>query len=82
MNLELEKKVESYEAKMKDLEEKYAHTLSQLDTFQALMWDVENQNYEYEDCFKKIVEATSTKFNDPPPSLYNGRPYPWKLKEW
>jgi hypothetical protein len=54
---------------MKDLEEKYAHTLSQLDTLQAIM-------------SMKIVEAASTKFSDPPFSLYNGRPYPWKLKEW
>ena len=46
------------------------------------MWDVENQNCEYEDRFKKIAEAASTKWNDPPISFYNGRPYPWKLKEW
>jgi hypothetical protein len=44
------------------------------------MW--RTQNYEYEDRFKKIVEAASTKWNDPPISFYNGRPYPWKLKEW
>jgi hypothetical protein len=46
------------------------------------MWDVENQNCEYEDRFNKITKAASTKFNDPPTSFYNGRPYPWKLKEW
>jgi hypothetical protein len=46
------------------------------------MWGVQNQNYEYENHFKKIVEAASTKFNGPPLSLYNGRPYPWNLKEW
>jgi hypothetical protein len=46
------------------------------------MWDVENQNFEYEDCFKKIAKASSTKSNDVPTSLYNGRPYHWKLKEW
>ena len=64
------------------LEEKYAYTLSQVDRFQALMWDVENQNCKYEDRFKKIAEAALTKWNDPPISFYNGRPYPWKLKEW
>ena len=44
MELELEKKVEAYEGRIKDLEEKHAYTLAQLDRFQALMWDVENQN--------------------------------------
>jgi hypothetical protein len=41
-----------------------------------------NQNCEYEELFKKIAEAASTKFNDPPISFYNGRPYPRKLKDW
>jgi hypothetical protein len=43
---------------------------------------MENQNCEYEDRFKKIAEAVSTKFSDPPTSFYNRRPYPWKLREW
>ena len=81
-NIEMEKKIEAYEARSKDMEEKIFHILTQLDRFQALMWDVENQNCEYEDRFNKITEAASTKFNDPPTSFYNGRPYPWKLKEW
>jgi hypothetical protein len=51
MSHDLEKKVEAYEERIKDLEEKYLHTLGQLDRFQALMWDDENQNCEYEDCF-------------------------------
>jgi SMC interacting uncharacterized protein involved in chromosome segregation len=76
MNLELEKNIESYEARIKDLEEKYVHTVSQLDKFQVLMWDVENQNCAYEDLFKKIAEAASTNYSDPPLSFYNGRPYP------
>ena len=82
MELELEKKVEAYEGRIKDLEDKHAYTLAQLDRFQALMWDVENQNCEYEDRFKKIAEAALTKWNDPPISFHHGRPYPWKLKEW
>jgi hypothetical protein len=49
MSRDLEKKVEAYEERIKDLEEKYLHTLGQLDRFQALMWDIENQSCEYED---------------------------------
>jgi hypothetical protein len=51
MSRDLEKKVEAYEERIKDLEEKYLHTLGHLDRFQALMWDVEIQNCEYEDHF-------------------------------
>ncbi|KAK1680117.1 hypothetical protein QYE76_040965 [Lolium multiflorum] len=76
------KRFEPYEARIKDLEEKYVHTVSQLDKFQALMWDVENQNCAYEYLFKKIAEVASTKYIDLPLSFYNGRPYPWKLEEW
>ena len=82
MNLELEKKVQAYEERIKELEEKYLHVNSQLDKFQALMWDVENQNCENEDRFKKIAEAASSKFNNPPTSFYSGKSYPWKLGEW
>jgi hypothetical protein len=46
------------------------------------MWDIENQNCEYEDRFQKIAEAALTKLNDPSTSFYNGIPCPWKLKEW
>jgi chaperonin cofactor prefoldin len=49
MSHDLEKKVEAYEERIKELEEKYLHTFGQLDRFQALRWDVENQNCEYED---------------------------------
>jgi hypothetical protein len=30
----------------------------------------------------KISLRKSPKLNDPPMSFHNGRPYPWKLKEW
>lgn len=46
------------------------------------MWDVENQNCEYEDRFKKIAEAATIKWSDPSMSFHNGRPYPWKMDEW
>ena len=82
MNLELEKKVEEYKERLKDLEDRYLHVISELDRYQALMWDIENQNYEYEERFKKIAEAATLRYNDPPTSFYNGRPFPSKLEEW
>lgn len=82
MNLELEKKVEEYKERLKDLEDRYLHVISELDRYQSLMWDVENQNCEYEERFKKIAEAATLRYNDPPTSFYNGRPFPWKVEEW
>ena len=55
MNLELDKKVQEYKERLKDLEDRYLHVISELDMYQALMWDVENQNCEYEERFKKIA---------------------------
>jgi hypothetical protein len=40
MNIEMEKKVEAYDARIKDTEEKIFHILTRLDRFQALMWDM------------------------------------------
>jgi hypothetical protein len=82
MNLELAKKVEEYKEWLKDLEERYIHVISQLDKFQALISDMENQNCEYEQRFKKIAEAASLRYNDPPTSFYNGKPFPLKMEEW
>ena len=82
MNLELEKKVEEYKERLEDLEKRYLHVTSELDRHQALLWDVENQNCEYEERFKKIAAAATLRYNDPPNSFYNGRPFPWKRVEW
>jgi hypothetical protein len=64
------------------LEERYIHVISQLDKFQALIWDMENQNCEYEQRFKKIAEAASLRYNYPPTSFYNGKHFLWKMEEW
>jgi hypothetical protein len=82
MKMELEKKVEECKERIKDLEERYIHVISQPDKFQALVWDQENQNYEYEERFKKNVEVSSLMYNDPPMSFYKGKPFPWKMEEW
>jgi archaellum component FlaC len=82
INMELEKKVEEYKERIKDLEERYIYVISQLDKFQALVWDQENQNYEHEERFKNIAEDASLRYNDPPMSFYNGKPFSWKMEEW
>ena len=76
MNLELEKKVEAYEERIKDLEEKYVHATSQLDKFQALMWDVENQNCEYEARFQEMSAAASFMILETKTSFLDGGPLP------
>jgi len=82
MNLELEKKVEEYKERLEDLEERYKDVIEKLDRIQCFMWDVENQNCEYEERFKKIAEAATLRYNNPPTSFRDGRPFPWKMAEW
>ena len=82
MNLELEKKVEEYEKRLEELEDRYKYVIDKLDRIQCFMWDVENQNCEYEERFKKIAAAATLRYNDPPTSFHDGRPFPWKMAEW
>ena len=82
MNLELEKKVEEYKERLEDLEERYKDVIEKLDRIQCFMSDVENHNSEYEERFKKIAAAATIRYNDPPTSFCDGRPFPWKMAEW
>ena len=82
MNLELEKKVEEYKKRLEDLEDRYKDVINKWEKFQCFMWDVENQNCEYEERFKKIAAAATLRYNDPPTSFRDGRPFPWKMAEW
>ena len=81
MNLELEKKVEEYKKRLEDLEDRYKYVIDKLEKIQCFMWDVENQNCEYEERFKKIASAATLRYNDPPTSFHDGRPFPWKMAE-
>ena len=38
--------------------------------------------YEYEERFKKIAAAATLRYNDPPTSFRDGKPFPWKMAEW
>jgi hypothetical protein len=58
---------------MKDLEDKFLWCKNILDKMQSDLWDRENQNYENEERFKKIVEGALFKMNDPSASFSNGR---------
>ena len=82
MNLELEKKVEEYKKRLEDLEDRYKDVINKWEKFQCFMWDVENLNFEYEERFKKIAASCTLRYNNPPTSFYDGRPFPWKMAEW
>ena len=69
MNLELEKKVEEYKERFEDLEDRYKHVVEKLEKIQCFIWDVESQNCEYEEHFKKIAAAATLRYNDPPTSF-------------
>ena len=82
MNLELEKKVEEYKERLEDLEDRYKYVVEKLEKIQCFMWAVENQKCEYEERFKKIAAAVTLRYNNPPTSFRDGRPFPWKMAEW
>ena len=82
MNLELEKKAEEYKKRLEDLEYMYKDVINKWDKFQCFMWDIENQNCKYEEHFKKIAAAATLRYNNPPTSFCDGRPFPWKMAEW
>ena len=82
MNLELEKKVEEYKGRLEELEERYKDVIEKMEKIQCFMWDVENQNCEYEERFKKIAAAATLRYNNPPTSFRDGKTFPWKMAEW
>jgi chromosome segregation ATPase len=49
MNHDLEKKLKSYEDRIKDLENKFFWCNDSLDRMESDLWDHENQNCENED---------------------------------
>ena len=48
---------------------------------QAQLYDVQNQNYEYEVRFKRISAAASFRMLETTMSFVDGEPLPWKLDD-
>lgn len=54
------------------------HTTNKL---QAQLYDVQNQNCEYEIRFKRISSAASFRIPETKSSFFDGEPLPWKLND-
>ena len=54
------------------------HTTNQL---QAYLYDIQNQNCEYEARFKRISAAASFRMLETTMSFVDGKPLPWKTDE-
>src|SRR3954449_9593632 len=48
---------------------------------QAKLYDVQNQNYEYEVRFKRMSEAASFRMVETKISFVDGKPLPWKMDD-
>jgi hypothetical protein len=48
---------------------------------QAQLYDMQNQNYEYEAMFKQISVATSFRILETKSSFLDGEPLPWKFDD-
>ena len=56
------------------LQEKIEH-------LQAQIYDLQNQNYEYEYRFKRMSLATDLRIPETRSSFYDGEPMPWKMDD-
>jgi chromosome segregation ATPase len=68
-------------AKHKETAELWDDILSLRETtnkLQAQLYDLQNQNYEYEARFKQMSAATSFRILDTKTSFLDGEPLPWK----
>ena len=56
------------------LQEKIEH-------LQAQIYDLQNQNYEYEDRFKRMSLAADLRIPETRSSFYDDEPMPWKMDD-
>ena len=52
-----------------------------IDYLQGQIYDLQNQNYEYEARFKGMSLAASFRTPETRSSFYDGEPMPWKLED-
>ena len=52
-----------------------------IEHLQAQIYDLQNQNYEYEYRFKRMSLATDLRILETRSSFYDGEPMPWKMDD-
>ena len=52
-----------------------------IEHLQAQIYDLQNQNYEYEYRFKRMSFAADSRISETRSSFYDGEPMPWKMDD-
>ena len=71
----------NYEPDAKNTEEAIFKLHEKIEHLQAQIYDLQNQNYEYEYRFKRMSLAADLRILETQSSFYDGEPMPWKLDD-
>ena len=71
----------NYEPDAKKTEEAIFKLHEKIEHLQAQIYDLQNQNYEYEYRFKRMSLAAYLRISDTRSYFYDGEPMPWKMDD-
>ena len=71
----------NYKPDAKNTEEAIFKLYEKIEHLQAQIYDLQNQNCEYEYRFKRMSLAADLRFQETRSSFYDGEPMPWKMDD-
>ena len=71
----------NYEPDAKNTNEAIFKLQEKIEHLQAQIYDLQNQNCEYEYRFKRMSLATDLRIPETRSSFYDGEPMPWKVDD-
>ena len=71
----------NYKSDAKNTEEAIFKLHEKIEHLQAQIYDLQNQNCEYEYRFKRMSLAADLRIPESRPSFYDGEPMPWKMDD-
>ena len=71
----------NYKPDAKNTEEAIFKLHEKIERLQAQIYDLQNQNCEYEYRFKRMSLATDLRIPETRSSFYDGEPMPWKMDD-
>ena len=71
----------NYRSDAKDTEEAIFKLYEKIEHLQAQIYDLQNQNCEYEYRFKRMSLAADSRISETRSSFYDGEPMPWKMDD-
>ena len=69
----------NYKSDAKNTEEAIFKLYDKIEHLQAQIYDLQNQNCEYEYRFKRMSLAADSRISETRSSFYDGEPMPWKM---